>query len=173
MAGAVSNSAIMIYPQIKVLDILVARSILEGAISTVVSCILLGIMSFFKLGDLPANPLGFLAAIWIGVFVGFSLGSTLSVMNQFSRETETIFKPFLRILIFVSGIFYLSDDLPVHLRSIAEYSPIFHIVQYSREGYFDNIRVHSDLIFVFLFALPFLFFGLLVERAASRRSTLD
>jgi capsular polysaccharide transport system permease protein len=173
MQAAVNNTAIMIYPQIKVLDIIIARTLLEGMISTVVTAILVGVMVLFGAGDPPSNPLGFIAMIWFAVFVGMSLGATLSVMNQFSRETEKIFRPGLRLTMFFSGVFFLADDLPARLQGIATYNPIFHIIQAAREYFFVNLRDHSDILFVFLCALPLLFFGLSVERAASRRSTLE
>lgn len=173
MMAAVSNSAIMIYPQVKLLDIIVARSLLEGAISIVVSGILVLIMVAFDLGEAPNNPLGFIMMIWFAVFAGMSLGVTLGIMNQYSRETEKIFRPLLRVLMFVSGVFFLADDLPARLQGIAIYNPVFHLIQGAREYFFHNLREFYDPIFVFLCALPLLFFGLTVERATSRRSTLD
>jgi len=173
MMAAVSNGAIMIYPQVKLLDIIIARSLLEGSISIVVSGVLVLIMVMFDLGEAPNNPLGFIMMIWYAVFAGMSLGATLGIMNQYSRETEKIFRPFLRVTMFISGVFFLADDLPARLQGIAIYNPIFHLIQGSREYFFHNLREFYDPIFVFLCALPLLFFGLTVERATSRRSTLD
>lgn len=173
MQAAVSNGAILMYPQVKVFDIIIARSLLEGAISIMVTFILIFVMMAFDLGEPPANPLGVIAMIWYGIFAGMSLGATLSVMNQFTRETEQIFKPVLRVLVFFSGVFFLADDLPRMLHVVAAYNPVFHLIQASREYYFTNIRDYSDLTFVFLCFLPFLFFGMLMERMTTRSSLSD
>ncbi|MFD2264578.1 ABC transporter permease [Lacibacterium aquatile] len=173
MMSSHNNRAILAYPQIKVMDIIIGRTLLEIANSFCVLMIFIAGMTLTGLSPWPSNILGVVMSVFLAAFLGMSLGSVLNTIGQYTTSIEKIFPPILRVMVLFSGLFYTAAELPGVIRDILLMNPIFHVIEYSRESYFENLRVFADIPFIFYCGVPLLFIGFITEKTASRQATLE
>lgn len=138
------NLALLSYPQVTPLDIMVARAVLDGVTKLTVCSLLLGILAMagqiYSIYSLQ-NILGSLALAWLlGVGVGIC-GAAASV----TRPSVTNFiNSCLRVLFFISGIFFNVDMLPFEIRKFMLFNPLLHVVELARSG-FSPSHTHIDI----------------------------
>lgn len=147
------NIALLSYPQVTPLDLMVARAVLDGITTLTVCALLLGIMT---LGGVLYNIyslqsiLGGLALAWLlGVGVGIC-GTAASVIRP---SVTNFINTCLRVLFFISGIFFNVDMLPFEIRQAMLYNPMLHVVELTRSGFspsysHSGISVYYPLGFV-------------------------
>jgi len=84
--------------------------------------------------DWPQNPATLVGFTLLGVICFASLGVAFShiIPNEEAAPayTNAVFLP----VIFISGVFYSSDDLPTALRGVAEALPLKHLIDGLSEG---------------------------------------
>src|SRR5262245_48591923 len=111
-----ANQSLLYHRQVKLLDVFVARHLLE--IAGVIAAFVPASSLFVALGlmELPAD----LALLYTGWFyaVWFSIGFALVVgpASDLSEVVDRIYQPFSYFLVVLSGCFYMADWLPPTLR---------------------------------------------------------
>lgn len=169
-----ANKGLLFYPQVRPLDLVLARAILELATHLVVITLLLGGVALWD-GNLPhGQPLLLLAGLVLASGLGTSLGLVFCGLSTFSNTVERIFSPLLRPLFWTSAVFFPSSSLPTAARDLLLYNPVLHVVELVRSGYsagYDARHVNAWYPAVWVIAL--LFFGLSLERVARRRVQLS
>jgi ABC-2 type transport system permease protein/capsular polysaccharide transport system permease protein len=168
--GAIEpNLSLMYHRNVKVIDIFLARLILEGGGATI-SFVVLSIV-FIAIGLIapPEDVLkvvgGWLMIAWIGSSLAIFLGS----LTQESELVEKLWHPFAYLLFPLSGAGFMVDALPINAQHYVLYLPMVHGVEYLREGYFGSrIHAHFDLAYMALFNSALLVLGLAKVRKVSR-----
>jgi ABC-2 type transport system permease protein len=110
------------------------RDYLGGVIGSAVINALVQVVLVFAIGklaygvDLPDDPGAVLVYTVVGVAAFAALGIALShAIPNFDAAgayTNAVFLP----VIFISGVFYSSDDLPEALKAVAEALPLKHLI---------------------------------------------
>lgn len=145
------NLALMYHRNVKVIDIYIARLILEGGGATT-SFVVLSVI-FIALGMIapPENLLqvfgGWIMLAWFGIALALFLGA----LSEESELVEKLWHPASYLLFPLSGAAFLVDVLPKQAQDILLYLPMVNGVEYLREGFFGSkVRAHYDMGYMLL-----------------------
>lgn len=169
-SGIQSNMSLLYHRNVRVLDVFVARIILEAVGATasfvVLTCI------FFSAGaiSLPQDPLmvvaGWLMLAWFGTGLALVIGAA----TAYSDIIERLWHPVSYLLFPLSGAVFMVDTLPKAAQDAVLLLPMVHGVEMLREGYFGNVvRTHYDVQYMAGINLTLVFLGLALVRDAGRR----
>ena len=101
-----ANKGLFLYKQVKPIDMLISRLIIEFLIYICALMSLLVIGLYFNFDVNINNIMLFVGAyIWIAIF-GFSLGLIFSILGEFFENIKKVVKLIFKPLFFVSGIFF-------------------------------------------------------------------
>jgi capsular polysaccharide transport system permease protein len=170
MLGVVLNRPLLAFPQIKILDILFSRSIIECLISALVIIVLMTIFAAFGVDFWPNQPseafFALLTAFWLGI--GFGLFN--AVIAMIFAQWVTVYALFLVLLWLTGGIFFVPSQLPAFMRELIYFHPSVHCSEWLRSAYYDG---YSSLVLdkraILAFSTYAVFFGLVAERAVRGR----
>jgi capsular polysaccharide transport system permease protein len=162
-----ANQALLSYPQVMPIDLIIARALLEHATTVVVFALLL---SGLALGGSEIRIPSFLnigaAMACITVF-GTGLGMVNAAVMRFLPSYDQIFSAAMRPLYFVSGVFFTANALPHAIRDWMLLNPVLHLIEWVRSGFFEGFdSAHLDRGYALFWAGAFLFAGLVAERVS-------
>lgn len=170
-AGAIyPNLSLMYHRYVKVIDIFVARILLEAA-GTTVSFITLALV-FTSIGwmkppeDIVKIMIGWFMLIWFGA----SLALLIGALSERSEIIEKLWHPMAYLLFPLSGAAFMVGWLPPAAQEVVLYLPMVHGVEILREGYFGStIRAHYDIAYMAIICLSLTLLGLAQVREVGRR----
>lgn len=170
IGALLSNVSLLYHRNIKVLDIFVARLMLEFGGATI-SFFVLSLV-FISIGwvDPPEDILevagGWLVIAWFGSALAIWLGA----MSHENELVDKIWHPFSYLLFPLSGAAFMVDALPQAAQNVILYIPIVHGVEMVREGYFGaRARAHFNLAYVLPFCMVLSALALLEVRKLAAR----
>jgi len=168
--GAIEpNLSLMYHRNVKVIDIFLARLILEAGGATISFAVLSVVFIATGLVDPPEDVLQVVGGWLMTAWFGFSLALLLGSLSQESELVEKLWHPAAYLLFPLSGAAFLVDTLPVGAQHYLLYLPMVHGTEYIREGYFGSrIRAHYDLAYMAFFNALLLFAALAKLRKISR-----
>ncbi|MDO7843697.1 ABC transporter permease [Sphingomonas immobilis] len=164
------NLSLLYHRNIKILDIFLARIMLEFGGATISFFVLSLVFISLGLLDPPEDILevagGWLIIAWIGSALAIWLGA----MSHENELVDKIWHPFSYLLFPLSGAAFMVDALPKAAQSVILYIPIVHGVEIVREGYFGTkARAHFDLSYVLPFCLVITFLALFEVRKVAAK----
>lgn len=168
--GAIEpNLSLMYHRNVKALDILVARILLE-VLGVGVSFFVLSIF-FSAIGwvSAPENPYlvleGWLALAWFGMAMGMFLGA----FSLRSELVDKFFHPFTYLMFPFSGAAWLAEAAPATMRPYLMYVPMIHGVEWVRDGFFgSHFTAMYSPMYLISWNMVLTFFGLVELRNAKR-----
>lgn len=168
-----ANKALLFYPQVRPLDLTIARSSLEAVTLTTVFAIIMGANSV-HLGALNIDsPLSIMLGLLLASLLGASMGIFFSALSVYSNLVNRIIPLLMRPLFFISGLFFTANELPTQAREILMWNPVLHIVELVRDGWYNTYHAHYlDISYPLIWILGFAYAGLVLERLARRRLEL-
>ncbi|GJD90485.1 Polysialic acid transport protein KpsM [Methylobacterium hispanicum] len=169
MKSVGANRPLTYYPQVKLIDVIIARLLVEIVSGSLTLITVLAILTALGIDPRPADPFtavtGFLAAILLGIGIGFV---NVCIMAFF--PTWALGYVLFNIIIYItSGVMFLPNYLPEQLYAIFKYNPAVQIIEWVRLGYYPTLDVQVDYFYVIMFGLTTLSIGLLMERFVVRR----
>lgn len=165
-----ANLALLYHRNIKVMDIYIARLLIEfcGATISFVGLALL----FLSIGWIapPDDVLkvfaGWLVIAWFGCALAIGLGA----ISYLSELVDKLWHPFSYLLFPLSGAAFLVAALPQFAQDIVLWVPIVHGIEFVREGFFGSqARAIYNLGYLIPFNLVMSLFALIALRYVSRR----
>lgn len=168
--GAVEpNLALMYHRNVKVMDIFLARLILEAAGATISFVVLSIVFIAVGLIELPEDLLRVAAGWFMLAWFGFSLALFLGALSEDYHMVEKLWHPSAYLLFPLSGAAFLVDALPLAAQQLVLYLPMVHGVEYLRDGYFGSqINARYDLMYMALCNTLLLLLGIAQLRKVSR-----
>jgi len=163
------NLSLLYHRNVRVLDIFMARLLLEGAGATI-SFVALSFF-FIAIGWLePPEDVLQVAGGWLMVaWFGMSLGVLLGAWSEESEMVDKLWHPAAYLLFPLSGAAFLVDALPQRAQELILLLPMIHGVEYVREGYFGSrIVAHYDMGYMALWNLGLTWVALVLTRKISR-----
>lgn len=135
VAGApADNSALFAYRQVKPVDTLIARALLEGVTWLVVTSLLAGGLALWGHPFAPDTPLTMIAA-WVAMWLlGTGFAMIVSASTALMRETRQMLHIVLRPLYLISGVMFPLATLPAPWRQVLMLNPLAHGVELARMG---------------------------------------
>jgi ABC-2 type transport system permease protein/capsular polysaccharide transport system permease protein len=163
------NLALMYHRNVRVIDIFLARLLLE-AVGATISFVTLSVF-FWLIGwinlpeDLLKVALGWFMLAWFGMALAMFLGA----LSEEYEIVDKLWHPSAYLLFPMSGAGFLVDSLPLDAQRVLLYLPMVHGVEYVREGYFGSqIVAHHDLVYMALICAALTLLGLAQTRKISR-----
>lgn len=165
-----SNHQLLTYPQVKTLDIMVARLILEFSTLFVVAVIYL--IATYMLGTF--HGIERVAATIAGLVVASLLGAGMGLLGGVAKLYMPAYSHFQgvlsRMLFFTSGIFFVADSLPQVLQDWLWYNPVLHLTEWVRSAFFHGFESRFyELEYPGYCTLFLLFMGLAAERVSRHK----
>lgn len=132
------NKALLHHRQIRPLDIIYARIILEFSGSMAVFLFLFPILVFVGVCQFPANPfemcIGYILIIWFS----FAFVLIMAALSDLSETIERISHIILYLMLPFSGVFLPTYIVPEPYRTYLLYFPLVDTVEYFHHGYFGD-----------------------------------
>lgn len=140
MAVFDANRGLMAYPLVKETDVVLARFILIVMTYLFVYIIFFaGLMIIGKAG-FPHRLDQVLFAIAAMALLGLGAGLTNAVIYLLWPTWRRIEAVITRPLFFISGVFFIPDLFPPHIRYVLSWNPMMHAIDWVRVGYYSNYR---------------------------------
>ncbi len=146
------NLSLLYHRNVKVMDVMLARLLLEGGGATI-SFTILSIL-FISIGWLePPEDLLKVIGGWIMLaWFGMSLALFLASLAEKNEIVDKLWHPASYLLFPLSGAAFLVDSLPQTVQEYALWLPMVNGVEYLREGYFGTLIVaHHDMPYMIVF----------------------
>lgn len=160
------NSALFAYRQVKPIDTLLARSILE-AFNLIVTMIIVAVV--FEIADHPLiieNPLELIVAFAGMWLLGLGYGLIASSAFELVHELRLVLRVVMRPMYLISGVILPMSSLPAPWREILMWNPVAQGIELSRMAISKNYHAapETDAGYFFEFILWMLVIGLYLHR---------
>lgn len=164
------NAALMYHRYVRLLDVYLARALLE-VVGVIISFAALT-MAMWVAGVIafPEDPLkvvlGTLLTAWFGVALALNVGA----LSERGELVEKVWHPLSYILFPLSGAAYLVDALPSYAQPYALLFPMVHGTEMVREGYFGSVFIaHYSVGYLLSVNLVLTLLGLAQTRVVAAR----
>jgi capsular polysaccharide transport system permease protein len=169
VVGVAANRPLLYFPRVKIMDVIVARALLESANGMMVSAMVCLVL-FFVTGEFsPRDPFGIICAMLLTLYLGVAYGLINALVVHMFQFWLYAFSFLFPLMWVSSGILFNPHAIPSPYKDYFAYNPLLQCVEYIRyayyEGYPDDIL---DIRYVFWTATCLIAIGLLVERCSRR-----
>lgn len=165
-----ANAALLYHRNVKIIDLMLSRIILEMAGATISFMVLA--ITFIALGfmAMPADLSLMLTGWFLTAWFAASLGLNVGVVSETSEVFDRLWHAFTYILFGLSGAGFLVDWLPENMQKVVLYIPMVHGTEMLRHGYYgDIITTHEDPSYLIIFNLVLTLLGLLGVKYLSKK----
>lgn len=152
------------YRQIKPIDIILARGLIEAVMMAAVGALFLfgwWWMGFELKIDDPLELVVSLSALFL---LGFGLGLCFEVFGTIFQDMKRIFGIVMRPMFFISGLFFTIDMIPVEYRGLLIWNPVLHAVDFTRDAVLVGYSSPGSVAYLVLSIGILLFVGLAAYR---------
>jgi capsular polysaccharide transport system permease protein len=169
--GAIAqNKQLLFHRNVRVIDVLVVRILIEIGGATGSFIILSLLFIFVGWMPVPGDPLEVVFGWTMLAWFGTSLALVIGAGTAFSEIVERLWHPVSYLMFPISGAAFMVDWLPDQLQTIVLLLPMVHGVEMLREGYFGNaVHTHYDIGYMAICCLILSLTGLYVVQEANRR----
>jgi hypothetical protein len=132
LSAITANRALLAYPPVKPVDIILARILLEIMVFFIVWVIFFTLLAATSQQKVIVHADRFAEAVAALILLSTSVGMFNAVMAALSPAWERVW-PFVRLpLLFFSGIFYVPILTPPWMQSVLYWNPLLHCVEWLR-----------------------------------------
>lgn len=143
------NRALLHHRNVRVLDLYVARLLLEIAGATLSFFILSFALIFAGVMQLPDDILKMLAAWLLLAWFAFTMGLLIGSLAVVSESVERVWHVISYLFLPLSGAFYMVDWLSTRFQTAAMLIPTVNCTELLREGYFGgSVHAHYDIPYI-------------------------
>lgn len=172
VAGAVSgNSALFAYRQVKPIDTLISRALLEAVINVVASMLLIALITLWDRVFRPDDLLFMLLAFFGMWLLGLGFGMIVAASTALVPEVKLLLQVLLRPLYFISGVIFPISTLSKPIRELLMLNPVAHGVEMARQGISNAYRAvpETDTSYLLICACLLFLTGLALQLRFSFR----
>lgn len=144
-----TNRQLVVYPMVSVVDIVIARALLELGTKLAVMAILIALFWAAGVDVGIADPLGVALAMLTVTYLGAVFGHTIGCILVVAPSVLFIVATTRRILFFTSGVLFLLSDIPDEWRPYILYNPLAHIIDLIRGAWIGTYTApYGDIGYV-------------------------
>ena len=159
-----SQKGLFNYRQIKPIDIMLARSAIDGLMMSMVLLVFLFVWVWMG-KSLPAiQPLELVCALFSLFMLGISLGLVFEVIGTIFEDLRKIFSILTRPLFFISGAFFTMKMVPTGVLDVLYFNPVLHGVDLARDAVLPGYNSPASWIYLWGVILSLQAFGLAMYR---------
>jgi capsular polysaccharide transport system permease protein len=167
MQCVAGNKALLIFPQVRVLDFVWSRALLEYVTMTIVLWTLVLGMVLLGYDIHIENPLLVLVCFFMFLLMGIGMGLVLLCLNARYDITRLLWQQIGRILYFSSGVIITIDRIPLQYHDELAWNPLLQLVEMMRTAFFsayDTSDYFGDWFYVAGWILVLWLIGLVMLR---------
>jgi len=173
MAAVDGNRALLTFPQITPLDVMVSRTVVVWVTSVLNTCIILGIGTMFGHQLVIADVNMLIFSLVLAGLMGLSLGMLCASLAVYIQALHNIVPMALRILFFTSGIFFSATILAKKVGDFLLLNPIMQLIEMARSSMHPGYMVtYIDVEYATCFVAVLFPLGLLLERYTRKKHQL-
>ena len=163
------NLTLLYHRNVKVMDIFMARILLEAVGAAASFILLVVLLSAMGLINWPVDVFTMLMGWLLLFYYSMGLGLLVGVISERSELFDRFWHVVTYLLFPVSGGLYIVDWLPKRAQQIVLYLPSVHATEMIREGYYGKIlKFHYDVFFVISVCSVMVLVGLLASRKTAK-----
>jgi capsular polysaccharide transport system permease protein len=164
------NLALLYHRNVRVLDIFIARILLEIAGASISFVVLASLFTSLGWMELPADVVGVLSGWLLLCWFGASFALTIGALSAYNEVVERLWHPISYLLFPLSGAIFMVDWLSKDFQRIVLLLPMVNGVEMLREGYFGTVvRTHYNAGYLAVACLVLMLLGLALVKDAARR----
>ena len=171
MKAVMTNRPLTYYPQVKLFDVIFSRILVEIVTGFLGLLTVSAILVIAGINPVPIDPFtsmcGYLAAILLGIGFGTINVSIIAFFPAWIMGSIL----FTVVIYITSGVMFLPNFLPDQIYDVLKYNPVVGIIEWVRLGYYPDLPVKIDYLYIILFSLSLLTIGLLLEKHVVRKRT--
>jgi capsular polysaccharide transport system permease protein len=165
MMGVVINRPLLSFPVVKIMDILIARALVEVLSAGLVIVIVLSIFWGIGINFIPADIVQASFALLAMMLLGLGFGVINGIIAAAFPFWMTGYALSMILFWLSSGILYVPDALPEFARTLLSYLPYLQGVEWMRSAYYEGYGSGIlDRSYLVTFGAVALCIGLLFER---------
>lgn len=170
MSAVSANRALLTFPQVTELDVLLARLLVITATELVTAVLLIGAAVVLGFDFRPVSAGLVLFVIFCVPFLGLGIGMICSALSVFVPALEKIVPMVLRILFFVSGVFFAVSVFRHDIAQILLWNPVMQAIEILRTGLHASYVVDGvSPLYLIIVTVSTLTIGGFLERYVRRR----
>ena len=167
MKAIAGNRALLVFPQIRPLDFVLTRMLMEFTTYTIVFIGFIVTLRFIGIQFEIKNVLGLIGVFTLTVLLGGGIGLFLTPFVSMFPMIDYGVKMTIRIMYLTSGVFFSLERLPHAMLQYVTWNPLLHIIQQSRSDFFPQLVLkseYSDLTYVMSLTAAFWLLGMILFR---------
>jgi capsular polysaccharide transport system permease protein len=163
-----TSEALLFFPQITKLDLIIANTVVNLFLDTVVFIILMVIACVVYM-QLPDNLPGVMILYWSCVWLGAALGLCMSPLQRLMPTVVAFLNMPLRLGMWLSGAIFSVNRLPAYLQPYLKWNPMLHAIEGIRHNWSTDydVPIYSP-VYIVGCGLVLTLFGLALERGTRR-----
>ena len=170
MSAVSGNRSLLTFPQVTPVDLMISRMVITWATELVAAILLASVGVLFGMPFYLTDFGGLLTILLLVPLLGLWVGMLCASLAVLYPTLEKIIPMVMRIMFFVSGLFYSATMLPSYVLKYLWYNPMLQIVEWARvclsRGY---STIHYSPLYLVSVTTACLCLGLLLERYVRRR----
>jgi capsular polysaccharide transport system permease protein len=169
-----ANASLLYHRQVKLMDLLVARVVLEFYGALIAYAIIAFVFHTAGLYELPRDwGLFYLGWFYFFLFT-LAVGLIIGSLTEMYEWMEKLIGPFMYFMLPVCGAFFMVDWLPYRLQRAAVYIPSVNAFEIIRSGQFGpSVRVHYDIPYETFICVALVALGILLCRNVHRHLVIE
>lgn len=164
-----ANLSLLYHRNIKVIDIYIARLLLEFGGATISFTVLSIVFIALGMLEMPQDFLKVVAGWMLIAWFGSALAIALGALSHLSELVDKLWHPFSYLLFPLSGAAFMVSALPPVAQELVLYVPMVHGVELVREGFFGaRAFAMYDITYIISVNLVLSTIALMLVRRVSR-----
>ena len=166
-----ANRALFAYRQIKPIDTLFIRGVVEALLLLVISVAMFSGLSIFVNLSWPSDPLGILMAWCCAWMLGLCWGLVLSAASELLPDMGHLLKLLNMPLYFLSSVMFPIASIPPAFQQVLLLNPMVHCIEQARLSLNDNYHavIGLDMGFAWMTVLTVGLLGLALQRVYAHK----
>lgn len=140
MDGIEANRGVFAYRQVKPIDALLSRALVEALMNLVVYTLTLCALAWLGFHVLPALPLELIVVHLLIFYFGLSLGILFAVLTFGRPRLKTFIRLSFLPLYFITGVIFPVHRLPRDILDWLLLNPLLHLVELSRHSFIPQFQ---------------------------------
>lgn len=170
MTAVRANQALLTFPQVTELDLMIARLIVVWGTQLLCAGIILAIAAAMGEPVDLRHPQSLAATLFVAPLLGWGVGLVFASLARFWSTLERLVPILMQLLFFVSGLFFQVSELPARFSAPLLYNPIAQIIEWQRHGFSASCAPPMYSIgYILAWCFASISLGLLLERYARGR----
>jgi len=138
MLSLVTNKPLLAFPIVRIVDILLARAILEILGAFCMTLLLILILCFLNIEFTPRDIVQASYALGAAILLGLGMGLINAIIAMAFVGWVTAYALVIVTLYITSGLMFIPDALPETIRYYLSFNPVVHSIEWMRSAYYDG-----------------------------------